>query len=206
VQIWGRCDVFRDGSAALEGTLFGIPLCPSPKGGTQSFTFKTAAYYAWRIAQTVLAHGLPEETFLNINIRGRRRASITGVHMTSLSRRRFDSSVPEKIDPCGRKYYWIAGTRVSWERHVPSDFEAVRQCQVFITPIHSDLTHCQALEQLRSWDLLNKTGPRRRRFEHGALQRAVLEDTLRVRRPTRLLHGKMSITRRTRQRQLIHRP
>ena len=173
-------------SAALEGTLLGVPSLAISQEGTQTFKFRTAAYYAYRIAKTVLERGLPEETFLNVNIPDRLRASIMGVQMTSLSRRRFDSPVVEKVDPRGRKYYWIAGTRVSWERHTHSDYEAVRQGKVSITPVHIDLTHYQALERLRSWeDLFNKTGHRRSRSERGGVQRAFSGENPPVRRPGR---------------------
>lgn len=159
-------------SAALEGTLLGVPSLAISQEGTRNFQFKTAAYYARQIARTVLERGLPEETFLNVNIPDRLRASIPGVRLTSLSRRRFENPVVEKVDPRGRRYYWIAGTRVSWERHPPSDHEALRQGMVSITPLHIDVTHYQALEQLRSWeDLFNKTGSRRGASNAGAMRR-----------------------------------
>jgi 5'-nucleotidase len=184
-------------SAALEGTLLGVPSLAISQEGTQVFKFKVAAYYAWQIAKTVLEQGLPEETFLNVNIPDRLRASITGVHMTSLSRRRFEAPVVEKVDPRGRKYYWIAGTRVSWERHTNSDYEAVRQGMVSITPVHIDLTHYQALEQLRSWeDLFNKTGHRRSSSKRGALRRVSSGGNTRVHRTRRSSKAK-STERRT---------
>ncbi|MBA2252961.1 MAG: 5'/3'-nucleotidase SurE [Nitrospirales bacterium] len=162
-------------SAALEGALLGVPSLAISQEGTQTFNFKTAAYYAWQIAKTVLERGLPEEAFLNVNIPDRLRDTITGVQMTSLSRRRFEGPVVEKIDPRGRKYYWIAGTRVSWARHTDSDYQAVRQGMVSITPVHIDLTHYQALEQLRSWeDLFNKTGHRQSGAERGVSNRTGL--------------------------------
>lgn len=159
-------------SAALEGTLLGVPSLAISQEGTRNFQFKAAAYYARQIARTVLERGLPEETFLNVNIPDRLRASIPGVRLTSLSRRRFENPVVEKVDPRGRRYYWIAGTRVSWERHPPSDHETLRQGMVSITPLHIDVTHYQALEQLRSWeDLFNKTGSRRGTSNAGVMKR-----------------------------------
>ena len=150
-------------SAAMEGTLLGIPSIAVSQAGTRNFKFKTAAYFAWRIAKIVLNRGLPDETLLNVNIPDRMRISITGVRLTSLSRRRYEDPVVEKVDPRGRKYYWIAGTRVSWERHADSDYEAVRQGLVSITPIHVDLTHYPVLDQLRSWEELLTRGVLTRR-------------------------------------------
>ncbi|MEK6618218.1 MAG: 5'/3'-nucleotidase SurE [Nitrospirota bacterium] len=141
-------------SAALEGTIMGIPSLAVSLEGRQAFRFRVAAVYAVRVARAVLRHGLPEETLLNVNVPDRPQASIAGVRITSLSRRRFDDPIIEKVDPHGRKYYWIAGTRVSWDRRKDSDHEAVRRGMVSITPIHLDVTHYAVLEQLRSWEAM----------------------------------------------------
>ena len=138
------------------------------------------------------------ETFLNVNIPDRLRASITGVQMTSLSRRRFERPVVEKVDPRGRKYYWIAGTRVSWERHTHSDYEAVRQGMVSITPVHIDLTDYQAFEQLRSWeDLFNNTDDRTRRAEPDQLREPSSAGNTPARRTRGSSKAKTSPKRRT---------
>lgn len=139
-------------SAALEGTLVGVPSIAISQEGGEIFRFAVAAVYARRIAQLVLRYGLPDETFLNVNVPDRPQGKIKGVRFTSLSRRRFDNPIIEKEDPHGRKYYWIAGTRVSWERRKGSDHEALRQGLVSVTPIHLDATNYDMLEQFRSWE------------------------------------------------------
>jgi len=138
-------------AAALEGTILGVPSIAISQEGGRFFRFKVAAIYAVRVAKMVLRYGLPEETLLNVNVPDRPLASIAGVRMTTLSRRRFDDPIVEKVDPHGRKYYWIAGTRVTWDRQKDSDHEAVRLGMVSITPIHLDITHHAALERLRGW-------------------------------------------------------
>ncbi len=139
-------------SAALEGTILGIPSIAVSQEGGKRFQFSAAAHYALRLAKLVLREGLPEETLLNMNVPDRPRAAITGVRITSLSRRRFDDPIIEKMDPHGRHYYWIAGTRVSWERRAGSDHEALQRGMVSITPLHLDLTHHAVLGQLRQWE------------------------------------------------------
>ena len=57
-----------------------------------------------------------------------------------------------EVDPHGRTYFWIAGTRTAWSRRGNSDHEALRRGLVSITPIHLDITHYQALEHLEGWD------------------------------------------------------
>ena len=153
-------------SAAMEGTLWGIPSVAVSQEGKGVFKFRTAAFYALRVARAVLRYGLPQDTFLNVNVPDRSRMSIAGVKITCLSRRRFVDPVVEKVDPRGRTYYWIAGTRVSWERCNDSDSEAVRQGMVSVTPLHMDLTHYDAAKQLQSW-------------------KAVLTDKVRIKRTRR---------------------
>lgn len=151
-------------SAALEGTILGIPSIAvsqeSGRGGGP-FRFDVAAAYAVRVARVVLIHGLPAETLVNVNVPDRPKSQVKGVKVTSLSRRWFHDPIVEKVDPHGRKYYWIAGTRVSWERRKDADHEAVRRGFVSVTPIHLDITNYGALEQLRQWEpmLTRRTGP-----------------------------------------------
>ncbi|WP_447978146.1 5'/3'-nucleotidase SurE [Candidatus Nitrospira bockiana] len=139
-------------SAALEGTLLGIPSIAISQDGGVRYRFQVAAFYAKRIAEAVLRNGLPEETLLNVNVPDRTRAAIMGIKMTCLSRRRFLNPVVEKVDPRGRKYYWIAGTRVSWERRKDSDHEALRHGFVSVTPLHMDMTDYATLDRLKSWE------------------------------------------------------
>ncbi len=145
-------------SAALEGTIMGIPSIAVSQEVRKSFRCDVAAFYAVRVARAVFRYGLPDETLLNVNVPDRPHAKIAGVRVTALSRRRFDEPIIEKTDPHGRKYYWIAGTRVSWSRQENSDHEALRRGFVTITPIHLDVTHHEALEQLREWEALIEGG------------------------------------------------
>jgi 5'-nucleotidase len=69
-----------------------------------------------------------------------------------LSRRRFENPIVEKVDPHGRKYFWIAGMRVSWSRNKDSDHEAIAEGAVSLTPLHLDSTNYAVLDQLRTWE------------------------------------------------------
>ena len=141
-------------SAALEGTILDVPSIAVSQEGKERFRFDVAADYAARVGRLVLEYGLPEETLLNVNVPDRPKRAIAGVQVTSLSRRRFENPIIEKVDPHGRKYYWIAGTRVSWDRSKGSDHEAVRRGLVSITPIHLDTTNHAVLDQFRPWEAM----------------------------------------------------
>ena len=147
-------DVMYSGtvSAAMEGTILGVPSVAVSQEGQENFRFAVGAIYAARVARLVLAHGLPEETLLNVNIPNCPRPDIKGVRVTCLSRRRFDNPIIEKLDPHGRKYYWIAGKRVSWSRSKDADHEALEEGYVSLTPIRMDSTHHGVLDQFRAWE------------------------------------------------------
>src|SRR5262249_35600118 len=133
-------DVLYSGtvSAAMEGTILGVPSMAVSQEGQEHFYFRAGALYAMRIARLILKESLPQSTLVILHIPNRPFESITGVRITSLSRRRFDNPITEKVDPRGRTYYWIAGTRVSWSRSKDADYEALEQGAVSLTPIHID--------------------------------------------------------------------
>jgi 5'-nucleotidase len=156
-------DVLYSGtvSAAVEGTILGVPSMAVSQEGQHDFRFAVGATYAARVAQLVLDQGLPEETLLNVNIPDRPRRAITGARVTCLSRRRFDNPIIEKLDPHGRKYYWIAGKRISWSRSKDADHEAIEEGMVSITPIRLDTTHHAVLDRFRAWETIVKRGSQR---------------------------------------------
>jgi 5'-nucleotidase len=147
-------DVLYSGtvSAAVEGTILGIPSMAVSQEGRDAFHFATGAYYAVRVARLILQKGLPEETLVNLNVPSRTIETVTGVRVTCLSRRRFENPIIEKVDPHGRSYFWIAGTRISWSRNKDADHEAIQEGAVSLTPLHLDSTHHGVLDQLRTWE------------------------------------------------------
>jgi 5'-nucleotidase len=147
-------DVMYSGtvSAAMEGTILGVPSVAVSQEGLDKFRFDVGAIYTVRVARLALAQGLPEETLLNVNIPNRPRREIKGVRVTCLSRRRFHNPIIEKVDPHGRKYYWIAGERISWSRSKDADHEAIEEGYVSITPVRLDSTHHGVLDQFRAWE------------------------------------------------------
>lgn len=147
-------DVMYSGtvSAAFEAAILGVPAMAVSQEGEARFRFEVGARYAERVAKMILQRGLPEETILNVNVPDRAARAIRGVKVTCLSRRRFDNPIVEKVDPRGRKYYWIAGTRISWSRKKDADYEALHEGLVSLTPIHLDTTHHAVLDQFRQWE------------------------------------------------------
>jgi 5'-nucleotidase len=157
-------DVLYSGtvSAAVEGTILGVPSMAVSQEGRDQFHFGTGAHYALRVARLILRHGLPDETLINVNVPHRPLHAITGVRVTCLSRRRFDNPIIQKVDPHGKTYYWIAGTRISWSRSKDADHEAIEEGAVSVTPLHLDSTNYAVLDRLRSWESLIRGRAKRR--------------------------------------------
>lgn len=150
-------------SAAIEGTLLGIPSFAVSLFNDGEFNFAAAAEFAVRLARLIVEHGLPKDTLLNVNVPNLPISAIRGVKVTCLGKRIYDrSNIVAKTDPRGRGYYWIGANETSWEERKDTDDLAIRDRMVSVTPIHLDLTNYAVLERLRGWEpLLNKKARRR---------------------------------------------
>ena len=147
-------DVTNSGTVAgaIEGMLHGIPSLAVSLEDRPKCQYAVAGHFAFLLAKRVLEVGVSQGTILNINVPAGKIEKIGGLQFTHLSQRRYHNPVVEKIDPRGRKYFWIAGERVSWARKKPSDHETVSQNMVSVTPLHLDLTDYPALKALKGWE------------------------------------------------------
>lgn len=139
-------------SAAIEGTMVGIPSLAVSLAGTPEGGFETAAAFAARLARMVLAKGLPPDTLLNINVPTRPEPEILGVRFTRQGRRKYDGAIQETADPWRRKHYWIGGGTPVLDEGADTDVQAVVAGWVSVTPLHLDRTNYDALGSLAfSW-------------------------------------------------------
>lgn len=139
-------------SATFEGTLLGIPSVAFSQEVAEGFSFKAASRFARDLFEVLLREELPPDLLLNVNLPA---SPIQGVSFTKLGRRVYKQSIVEKLDPRGRKYYWIAGTP-EWKRAEGTDYEAVSQGRISVTPLHLDLTYYPGLESFGSlWSKLS---------------------------------------------------
>lgn len=139
-------------AAAMEATLMGIPAI-AVSLSAQSFKyddFADAANVAKQLALTVIEHGLPPDTFLNINVPDQKPL---GMQLTRQGKRIYEDAVVENRDPRGRSYYWIGAGELGFQNLEGTDFHAVQHGYVSVTPLHLDLTNYAAMERLRQWQL-----------------------------------------------------
>ncbi len=136
-------------SAAIEGTMLGIPSLSFSMPGEEPFFFESAASVAKDFALKVLQKGLPKDTLLNINIPNLATAQALPVKYTRQGKRTYKDVVRETADPWGNKHYWIGGGIPTWDKEEDTDSKQVYSGNVSVTPIHLDLTNYEALEYFR---------------------------------------------------------
>lgn len=130
-------------SGALEGALLAIPsIAISAQRVNDDCDFAPSARAAAAIAAAVLERGLPKFTLLNINVP---YGSNKGFRVTVQARRNHVTVVSERIDPRQRAYYWIEEGENEWQPHDRSDYQAVRDGYISITPLQPDMTAYDAL-------------------------------------------------------------
>jgi 5'-nucleotidase len=148
-------DVFYSGTvaAAIEGTIQGAVAIAASLVTRSSADFVDPARFIARLAKRVLERGLPPRQMLNVNIPHRVWSEVKGVRVTRLGSRTYRDTLVRKTDPRGRDYYWIGGEDPVWEGRAGSDFQAVEEGFVSVTPMRLDLTDDAALEAMAEWDL-----------------------------------------------------
>ena len=131
-------------SGALEGALLGIPsIAISTERIRDTYEFGPSARAAALVAETILAQGLPKFTLLNINVPNGRNK---GFRVTVQAKRNHVTVVSERMDPRHRAYYWIEEGENNWEPHDRSDYQAVKDGYISITPLQPDMTAHDALD------------------------------------------------------------
>jgi 5'-nucleotidase len=130
-------------AGALEGALLGVPsISVSLRLTRGDYDFQYAARAAAVMADAIVRQPLPGRTFLNINVP---KGEPKGYRVTVQAKRNHVTSVAERHDPKGNPYYWIEEGQNEWEPHDRSDYQAVRDGFVSVTPLHPDLTAHHAL-------------------------------------------------------------
>ncbi len=137
-------------SAAMEGTLLGIPSVAISLVGRGEFNFDHALDHAESIAKYVLEKGLPKDTLLNVNIPNIPAREHKGIMITKQGKRLYDEPIVEKVDPRGKKYYWIGGDELGYVHIEQSDIVAVRDGYISVTPITLDFTKHNFIQTLKS--------------------------------------------------------
>ncbi len=144
-------DVIYSGTvaAATEGRHLGFPsLAISLVGKTH---FSTAAHYAALLVKGMMVHPLPADQILNVNVPDLPLDQIKGIRVTRLGNRHRAESVICTEDPRGQPIYWIGPPGSQQDAGEGTDFAAIEQGYVSITPLTIDMTAYSSLAGLGAW-------------------------------------------------------
>ena len=138
-------------AGALEATILGVPGIAFSLVARERFDFTEAARFAVTAVRKVLEEGLPEGTLLNINIPSR---EIRGVRVTRQGLKNARPVISEHIDPRGKPYYWIGEEYFASNSADGTDYQAIEQGCISITPLKSDMTDHSALTAIETWNYI----------------------------------------------------
>ena len=139
-------------TAAMEAVIGGVPgVAFSLDSRLEAVTFAAATEIARQVVATVLEHGLPSGLLLNVNIPDRPVAEIKGTRITRQGQRVYRDQLLKRDDPRGDPYYWIGGEEPTGVVEDGTDFGALADGYVSITPLHLDLTAYQQAQLLSNW-------------------------------------------------------
>lgn len=151
-------DVLYSGTvaAAMEGISLGIPSIAISFAGGDLRADVTMLDDQIDLLTKLLQHltslpAFPPNTLLNVNLPPVTRSENKGVRLTRLGQRVYSDSIKKMKDPWGREILWIGGGSIEWSGPENSDFMAIREGYVSVTPLHLDVTHHAMLHDPGSW-------------------------------------------------------
>ena len=146
-------DVLYSGTvaAAMEGRFLGLPAIAVSMASHQPRYYETAARVACELLLRLCRDPLPADTILNVNVPDLPYEQLSGFEATRLGHRHKAEPVIRAQDPRGRSIYWVGPAGAEQDAGPGTDFHAVRQGYVSITPIQVDLTRYDALNKVAGW-------------------------------------------------------
>jgi 5'-nucleotidase len=139
-------------TAAMEAVINGMPGIAFSFGGfSDAYDYETGAAIASHVVSKVLNQGLESQMLLNVNIPLVSAAEINGIRITRQGMRVYRDALDMRLDPRGRPYYWIGGDEPTGVPDDGTDFGAIAQGFVSVTPLQLDLTAYKTAQQLSAW-------------------------------------------------------
>ncbi|HUF03689.1 MAG TPA: 5'/3'-nucleotidase SurE [Aridibacter sp.] len=136
-------------AGALEATILGVPGLAFSLVAYSDHDYTESAKVAQAMTRKALDVGLPKGTLLNVNIP---KGIPKGVKITKQGFKNARPVITEHIDPRGKAYYWIGEIRNGFLAEGGTDFEAIEEGFVSVTPMRSDLTNHDVIGELKEWE------------------------------------------------------
>ena len=146
-------DVLYSGTlaAATEGRFLGFPAIAISLASNEPEYFETAAEVAVYLLRRIQEKPLAQDVVLNVNVPDIPVAELKGYQVTRLGQRHKSEPVIKSQDPRGRPIYWVGPPGLARDDGFGTDFDAVRNNYVSITPLQLDLTRYELMEDLSEW-------------------------------------------------------
>lgn len=146
-------DVIYSGTvaAALEGRFLGLPTIAVSLVGHDLKHFDAAARVASELVQKIERSALASDVVLNVNVPDRPYDELQGIRATRLGFRHKSEQILADMDPYGRPIYWIGPAGKGQDAGEGTDFYAIEQGAVSVTPLRVDLTRHNAVQGLSDW-------------------------------------------------------
>lgn len=138
-------------AAATEGYLLGVPAMAVSLVGKVGCHFETAAQVARILSEKLLAQPFGQPVLLNVNVPDVPFEQLMGMRVTRLGKRHKAEPVIKTTNPRGETVYWVGPAGAAQDAGPGTDFHAVGEGYVSITPLRLDLTHTDQLPQLHDW-------------------------------------------------------
>ena len=146
-------DVLYSGTvaAATEGRFLGLPAMAVSMTSSNPMHYATGAKIVREMVERLQHNPLPPDTILNINVPDAPFDEIRGYCATRLGHRHKAEPVVKTTDPRGRTIYWVGPAGAEQDAGPGTDFFAVREGYVSVTPLQVDLTNHKALQRVGEW-------------------------------------------------------
>lgn len=146
-------DVLYSGTvaAATEGRFLGLPAVAISLDSQTPEYFETAAWAAVDLFKRIQAQPLPTDTILNVNVPDIPLAQLKGYQATRLGQRHKAEAIIRAEDPRGRPIYWVGPAGPEQDAGPGTDFDAIRNGFVSVTPLQIDLTRYESIDDLSDW-------------------------------------------------------
>ncbi|MCK5829584.1 MAG: 5'/3'-nucleotidase SurE [Methylococcales bacterium] len=146
-------DVLYSGTvaAATEGRFLGLPAVAISLASHDPKHFETAAHVAAYLFKKIIKNPLPKDTLLNVNVPDLPIPEIEGYQSTRLGQRHRAEPVIKSKDPRGREIYWVGPPGREQDAGPGTDFFAIKNNYVSVTPLQLDLTRYERMDEIKQW-------------------------------------------------------
>ena len=146
-------DVIYSGTvaAAMEGRFLGLPSVAISIASFQPHYMEDAAQVSYELISKLAVTQLPNDVIININIPDLPKEKLKGIETTRLGNRHKAEPVIKTKDPRGKPIYWVGAAGPEQDAGLGTDFHAIKNGCISVSPMYLDLTHYKAMQDVANW-------------------------------------------------------